>query len=454
MTHVCRYWRGAIASSQSNWTYIDSRWRQLAPLCLEHAGAAPLTVTISVPDLELSALEYLCGHRKGSLPWAQAHLRDFLQALFPHAARISHLSLSVYPPIERVVDVHPDFFASAPDLTSLEFKNRLEPAKWFPSKEAPMPSLFRNVSKLVSLHLANAPLYPTLFNIASLVELKFVGHKIYFQSFIEFLESNHSLETVVLELTFVKSSVLTAPGRKASLPRLRRLTLTCGYPIDARGLLSCLSFSRGVKIVIQESEPGRSCGDLALFLPSPPTPIQDLLAPITTIKSWHWWIYISGNDGSFSFQSSTNPQKSNQEYDLFDTGTVRQVHMQDCTPYGRIGPDDKKSWPLECLPALEVLIISGPRQGPGPIAALAKDPTLCPSLKTIALLDHMESPEAFRELESMLTEQENSTAARLHRIVIANKRRDMPDQVRSVVRLRELVRQVDIIVGQDLPDLL
>ena len=437
LTHICRHWRGAIISSTSNWTLIGTKWARLAPLCLERAGVAPLTVTISTPGVR------------------ERDLADFLRALFPHTTRISHLSLAMGSSIEGEMDKYPGFFASMPALTSLEHYRSEEPAKWFPSNEIPVPPLFQNVSKLTSLRLAQTPLYPTLFNITSLVELKFNGCGIHFRKFIGFLESNHSLETIVLELEFFGGSVSTSAERTVSLPRLRRLAITCEHSISARGLLSCLSFPSGVNIEVRECQVF-SCGNLALFLPRPPTPIQELLAPITTMKSWvnSGGFHLSGGGGSFTFNFSENPLHYDQELELFATGTVRQLHIFFDPRSSYVGPGDRRHWPFECLPALEVLIISGYRQECGPLAPLAKDPALCPSLNTIALLDYLETPEAFKGLESMLVERENSTSARLHRIVIANKKRDMPNQIQSIGRLRELVARVDTIVGDDLPDLL
>jgi len=439
LTHVCRYWREAIISSPRNWTLIGSGWQRLVPLCLERAGETPLAVGISVPSIK--------------------EKKNFVRALLPRIPRISHLSLAGFSSIEKVADDLPAFFASPmTDLTSLELDQRKAPTERFPSNEDPAPPLFRSVSKLTSLRLFRIPLYPALFNIASLVELQLTDYKIPLQKFIGFLESNFSLEIVVLNIEFVKGSVSTAPEINASLPRLRRLALTCYNAIDARGLLSCLSLPRGVDIEVHGSKQN-PCGDLASFLPCPPTPIQDILDPITTIRSWHFprQLHLFGNDGSFSFHSHSDPSRYYQEFDLFATGAVRQIHLVLNTWLRMVGPNDNISRPFEHLPALEALVLSGGRYEPGPLTALAKNPALCPSLKTVALLDCMESPEAFRELESMLTERERSTVARVHRVVIANKRRDMPNQIQSVGRLRMLVPRVDTVMGDEryeFPDLL
>lgn len=195
----------------------------------------------------------------------------FLQALLPHVSRISDLSITGYSSIDDMEIGLSDFSASSmPNLTFLELNQSVQPTQLFPSNEIPAPSLFRNVSKLESLHLTRVPLYPTLFDIPSLVELKLFGYIIHFGNFIGFLESNLTLEIVYLSLGFTKGSVSTTSERTVSLPRLQHLVLICGNPIDARGLLSCLSLPRGVDVAICASRQS-SCTSLTSFLPCPPT---------------------------------------------------------------------------------------------------------------------------------------------------------------------------------------
>ena len=157
---------------------------------------------------------------------------SFLQALIPHTSRISDLSLTGYPSIESAVR-DPSlsrFFASPiPLLTSLELEQSDQSGELFPSNEASALSLFRSVSKVKSLRLIQTPLYPTVFSITSLVELKLVGYTAPFDfgKFIGFLHSNLNFKFVTLDLQFAEESVEIAPKRKASLPQLRHLTFTC-----------------------------------------------------------------------------------------------------------------------------------------------------------------------------------------------------------------------------------
>ena len=433
LTHVCRYWRRAIVSSPRIWVSIGSRWRRLAPLCIQRSAAVPLSIKISISDI------------KGD--------EDFLQALIPHASRISGLSLTGYSSIESVVDDLPGLFTSPiSPLTSLELEQTDQPAEAFPSDEASTPPPFQNLSKLRTLYLVRTPIYPAVFNITSLVELKLVDYTspFHFGKLIEFLHSNSDLELVTLDLQFSEDSTQISPERKASLPQLRRLTFTCGSATDARALLSWVSLGHGSHITIRGSQ-SNPCVTLASFLPSPPTSIQELLTPITAIKYCSpRWLHVFGGGGQFSFQPSKRPLKLYEGFELFITRAVREFHVG---AYPLDSSGAYLSWPLGGLPALEALVLSETHLPPGSLSALAKEDPLCPSLKTIAFFDCKVAKDIVEELEEVLSKRRNSTAARLYRAVIVNTTHDLPS-LQLIHRLRKFVPRVDVGVGDELPALL
>ena len=411
---------------------MGSGWKRLVPLCLERAGAVPLIVNITVSDVGRNEM--------------------FLQALLPHVYRISHLSLTGYPSIEGVADDLPGFFAfPIPNLTSLKLEQATQPTEAFPPNQIPAPPLFRNVSKLKLLHLTRTPVYPAVFSITSLVELKLIGYTtpFHFGRFIEFLQSNRNLELVTMDLRFAEGSIQVAPERTASLPQLRRLAFTCGSATDMRGLLSCVTLRRGVSITIQGSR-SNPCADLASFLPFPCIPIRELLTPITIIKYRvsPRRLHIFSGEGELSFQSPKTGSMYN-EFNLFDTGTVREFHVNTHCPNPG---SDYLSWPLRRLPALEVLVLSETRLSPGSLFALANEPILCPSLKTIVFFDCQVTGDAIRELERVLAKRRDSTAARLYRVVIVNNTCALPN-LQLIHQLRTIVPRVDVGVGDELPDL-
>ena len=434
LTHVCRYWHKSITSSQRNWASIATAWKRLVPLCLERAGTATLAVDLSVSEV------------KGDF--------DFLVPLFSHVPRIAHLSLTEYSSVETVADDLPGFL-SAPmsSLTSLELQQTEEPADLFPSIRAPVPPVFTAVSKLKSLRLTKTPLYPPLFSIASLRELELSGYKDPFrlEQFIPFLDSNPNLEYAELDIRFLGGPGETTSVRRAFLPRLRHLSFTCSRAIDSKRLLSHVSLPRGVRIEVTSTLSDQSA-ELLLFLPSPLTPILELLHPITTIKTQVTprELQVIGGSSTFTFRSPRSPPlNAHREFTLFPTSTVREFHA-DIRPlrYSVAGVFNV----MNQLPALEILALAN-MDFPARLAkALTVEPVLCPALKTIAFLDCNIDSETVEELGEAITRRRDLIGAGLYRLVIVSSSGTILDSS-TVRKLRGSVPCVEIRVDDDFPDL-
>jgi len=434
LTHVCRYWRRSINTNPRSWASVSTGWKRFVPLCLERAGAVPLAVDITVSDIKSG--------------------ENFLEPLLSHASRIGCLRLSGYSSIEAVANDLPGFFDSPmPNLTSLELQQITEPTESFPSSDAPIPPVIQNVAKLESLRLTRTPLYPTLFRIPSLRELKLLGYTIpfHFGTFIGLLGSNLDLENVILDVQFHIDSVWAVPARKVALVRLQHLSITCSKAIDSEGLLSCLSLPRGVHLEVvfsQLTQPPNLCS----FLPSPPTNIHELLAPITTIRSRYnpWEVHLSGNNSVFSFRCSKPHSKYYDELLYFPTSAVREFHT-DIRPNPLFS--SLLSWPLRRLPALEVLAISGGPIHSGSLSALAQEPVLCPALKTIAFFDCDMTRSQVDQLEMVVVKRKETTAARLYTVVIVTKSTNASLDLELIHRLRKSIPHVEVRVDDKLPDL-
>ncbi|KAF9649538.1 hypothetical protein BDM02DRAFT_3113556 [Thelephora ganbajun] len=431
LTHVCRYWRKSIVSNPRNWALIATGWKRLVPLCLERTGAVPLAVNITVSDIK--------------------SCEDFLESLLPYTSRIGRLRLVGYSSIEATTNDLPSFFDSPiSNLTSLELQQIEEPAELFPSTTTSVPPVFQNVSKLESLRLTRTPLYPVLFRIASLRELKLIGYTtlFHFGTFIGFLASNLNLEIVVLDIKFVEGSVWTVPARKVALVRLRHLSITCAKPTDAKGLLSCITFPCGIRCEI-------FCPQWTLLdscLPSPPT-VQMVLAPITVIKfkvsprEFHAF----GNKGFLSFRGAQSTGWGiGPELYLLPTASVREFHM------------DIASWILSStalaplllqLPALETFVITNATSWSiGTFDWLGKQPSTCASLKTVAFFNCVLNTGVMKELEGAVARRKDSEVAWLYRVVIVNSTGVLPDYT-LIQQLRKHVPYVDVRVADELPDL-
>jgi len=430
LTNVCRYWRRAISSNPTSWTSIAPGWKRLVPLCLERAGEVPLAVNITVSDVKSD--------------------EDFLNSLLPHTSRIGSLRLVGFASTEAVADDLPGFFSSPMlNLTSLELHQTTEPAESFPSNEALVPPVFQNTARLVSLRLTRTPLYPTLFEISSLRELRLLGYTSPFDfgTFIGFLDSNLDLEYVVLDVQFIADSVEAARTRKVSLSRLRHLSVTCSKAIDSKGLLSSISLPSGVNIevIFTGTDPSAKLGS---FLPAPPTPIRELLAPITVMKKQLTVLQLFGNCSTFTFRSPGDG--AHGWLLLFSTTLIRELYVD---PHPHIFGDKYLSKVMKRLPALEILAISRAAVFPvGLLSALTEEPALCPVLKTIAFFDCDTNPDVMEKLGEALTRRRDSAAVRVYRVVIVNSTGAMPDRA-SIQQLRKSVPCVDVRMDDKLPDL-
>lgn len=109
---------------------------------------------------------------------------------------------------------------------------------------------------------------------------------------------------------------------------------------------------------------------------------------------------------------------------------------------------------MKRLPVLEALVVLQNHRYPGPLSALTEGPILCPSLKTIAFVDCMVTPDLFKQLEEVVVKRRHSTAASLHRVVIVNGTWSLPDVVAAICEFRMSIPCVDTVAGGELPDLL
>lgn len=396
------------------------------PLCLGRAGSVPLTVRISASSVKTD--------------------EDFLKALLPRVSRIGHLSLTGYSSIEDIERDLPGLLASpAPNLVSLELEQTGEPTGSFPAHP-----LFQNVPGLKLLHLTRTPLHPILMSATSLLELKISGCTTPFRfgDFVGFLRSNPNLEHITLGIQFHEVPAWIYPSRTVSLPRLRQLSFTSSHAMDTKGLISSISFPRGVSLEFSILQVDQNI-EIRHFLPSPPTMVRDLLAPITVVRygnSHKGEVYLSGNNSHFSFRCN-QPFPLDPAFHLFNTSAVREFHTKGSFR-GEI-----LSWPLSQLPALEALVLVDINNSSSlSLGFLADEPVLCPSLKTVAFVDCSLGSSVIGELEGVVARRNSSTAAWLHRVVVVDRAGKLPNS-RLICQLRRFVPRVDISVDEGLPDL-
>jgi hypothetical protein len=433
LTHVCRYWYKVICSSPRNWGLIGTRWRRLASLCLERAKAAPLAADIVVSESRED--------------------ESFLRALLPHVPRIGSLRLTEYSSVEAVVHDLPGLFDSPIlNLVSLELQQSEAPIHPFPSNRTPAPSVFQNVRALKSLRLTQTPIYPALFKIASLVELKLTGYTspFDFETFVTFLGSHLALELVDLDLRFAIGSVWRTPVRKVRLTRLRHLSIACPEAIDSKGLLSCIPLPRGTHLEVFFNKPGGYV-NLTSLLPSYLKGMRKLLHPISTIKTRYTppMLHLSGNNSVLSLNALGCQLALYSGISQYSTAAVREFHLN---IHPRSFTDNRLLWVLERLPALEILAIIETAFPLGAPRMLARKPLLCPSLKTIAFFNCGIPEGVIKELGNAIATRRDSFATQLYRVVIIDSTAVLPN-LKVIQRLMRSVPCVEVRADNELPDL-
>jgi len=199
-------------------------------------------------------------------------------------------------------------------------------------------------------------------------------------------------------------------ARKASLSRLQHLSITCSKEIDSRRLLSSISLPRGVHIEVTFD---RLTPKLLIdsLLPSPlPTPIHDLLTPITILKTRDesHGFQVFGNGSSFTLNSPSHLVGLGAVFELFPVAPVREIHLG-IRHFAFCG--EYVSYLISFLPALEILAIYGATVFPFELLpTLTEEPAVCPVLKTIAFFDCSTNSGATKKLGEALTRRRDSAA--------------------------------------------
>jgi len=245
-----------------------------------------------------------------------------------------------------------------------------------------------------------------------------------------------------------KSSLLRIQWRWNSLGKSPFLAFKA---IDSRRLLSSISLPRGAHIEVTFDHPAPELL-IDAFLPSPLTPIHDLLTPITIFKTRNesHGFQVFGNGSSFTFNSPSHLVGLGAVFELLPVAPVREIHLG-IRHFAFCG--DYVSYLMSFLPALEILAIYRAAVFPfGLLPTLTEEPAVCPVLRTIAFFDCNTNSGATKGLGEALTRRRDSAAVRVYRVVIVSSAGAMPDRA-SVQQLRKSVPCVDVRMDETLPDL-
>ena len=425
LTHVCRYWRDSIISTPDNWTPISNEREGLAALSLERAKAAPLTINLDLYKLELTKHP------------------QFRKLLLSNIQDTRSLSVFGFYTIGELTRGLPRIPKSMPNLRSLTLLNN-GLSEW----TRPIDPFDFSAHTLRGLSLRNIPLYPSLLSIRTLTELTLVDRNfnLHLDILLGFLEENHSLESVDLEIGFAKPSLLHSRHQTPIGNQLRHLSISCYGPMNNPALISSITLQRGAALEIDyhNAEDGWMANLLSgvsttyFKLPNPSFPT------FMEYRSSQRSIRLLGPDRSLTLRGSVNLGNVFNDSSPFTLDSIREFRLELRTQYV---PTEIH---LSSFPSLEVLAISDGADISQILSALLPNPTFCPLLKTLAFLDCCITEDFMDELAQFASDREDTTSTPLHRVVIVSSGGGSPNAA-SIERLRKRVSVVDVMEGYDLP---
>ena len=416
LTHVCRYWRESIISTPEIWTLISDKNGNMTAVCLQRAKAAPLKITLRVP------------------------LNSSFHDIFaPHLQNTQTLAVHFISTIEKLRSVFPNFPRSMPALRSLELI-RPQDTEWDRTID-PFESFLPPFERL---QLAGVPLYASLLKLGTLTEFTISNRRfnLHLDTLLDFLEGNHSLKRVTLDIYFPKTSLLQSRREIAMKNQLRYLSIGCRDTADARALISSIPLQRGASLDIHLEDEGLKLNDFlpeisAAHLSSQPSPTFFQLGHGPLTKH----ITLDGPSGKLSFFGLS--EVSFADLTVLPLANVREV----CLYYRKEATKTTRKPPAFCpshFPALETLTVDCNVDMLPVLSVLLSNSPPSPSLKTIGFLNCELSQGFMEELARFASERQNiPTSTRLHRVQIVHSDGVHPSIV-SIRKLRKYVKIVEV----------
>ena len=436
LTHVCRRWRESLISTPENWTLVSSETEDMAAVCLQRAKAAPLEITI-----------------RAVYPGEPGFL--FHRILEPYIQNTRTLAVTFLSTVEEFTEMFPNFPRSMPKLELLKLAqsnedDQMEYDDWSIDPFQPF------TSTLKSLSLDRIPLYPSLLGIRTLTELSLTydASALTLDTFLDFLEGNHSLKCADLDITF-NDPPPSNPQRQI-LNQLQYLTVASMQPMHARALATSIPLRRGAHLKISiHSDDIVAMNDIipnvfTTHLLSPPAPTFFQLE-----NGWYRTkILLRGPGGELSIRKHLG-----REDPLSDLHPLPLINVRE---FRLVHPNTTKTnipvFHPPLLPSLEALTIECNIECEIDVrrvlSILLSNPTSSPLLKTLAFLNCPLPEELIEELTGFASERKKTlTSAWLYRVLIVRQDGKFPSAA-SISKLKRYVRVVDVWMGNELPEVL
>ena len=399
LTHVCRYWRESIISTPANWTLISSRSTDLASSSLQRAKTAPLTISLDMRQVEKST--------------------GFSALIAPHIQNAKALYIRRVSSIKGLTQTLPNFPQSMPNLRSLMLFHAVVRSNEDWSTDPFGPS----IPALTSLSLISIPLYPAFLRLRTLTNLSLRNFRfnLHLDTLLDFLEENHSLESLTLYIDFTQTAFRSSQRRVPIRNRLQILIIYSTNAMDCNALISNIALKSGAHlgVTIHDHTTGPD------ILPSIIS-----MAHLSNLKSPTQMDYLPegmgvrllGPNGSFSFEalSLDDPFARLPPTYLIDVRTFQYNRAEAASSLKPI------VFSPSSLPALEKLVVYREVTISRLLSPLFSDPSSSPSLKILAFVDCDLNKDFMEELTLFASNRKSTTSAWLYRVVIASSKGIIP----------------------------
>ena len=369
----------------------------------------------------------------------------FLDLIIPYIWSSESLWIGGISSVDELIRLLPNISHSTPNLRSLRISGVTARVR---HQSVDPFGLFTPTLRYLSL--VSFPLYPSLLRLESLTELALYNSRfdLHLDILLDFLEENHSLESVILSIRFITSSLRSSRRRSPIRNRLQYLLIEYFDVMDGKALASKIALRSGAQLELCCR--GRTPGLDELLSSIPTAQFSNLSSP-TSIDygSRPRVIRLLGPNGSFSFGMPADSQVVFVEFPFLPLVDIRKFHLIYTTRSSSQIPGPV--FDLSSFPALETFTVDCDSWVSLLLSALVSNPTSLPSLKTLGFLNSVTSPNSMEVLTQFASKRKNTTSTPLERVVIVNTLRRCLPSALSIKALRKHVPAVGVSMGRELP---
>lgn len=372
--------------------------------------------------------------------------REFLNLLLPHVQRITSLSCDGFYTLEELGQTFPNFPKSMPNIRSLVLKNGSGPATQNHSVD---PFHFSaHTTTLTELSLSYVPLFPSILSLKTLTKftLDDPDFNLHIDTFLDFLEANHSLETADITIEFADAALRLSHRRKPIRTRLQHLSIAGFNGADIQTLLSGIALQKGATLSLKVYPCGEGAGLTRIFSGVSMAHFPNISSStFMEYKHSPRKIQLRGPNGSFLFDGHIDSETSFQDFPLLPLSSIRELRLE-C----------RRSWiltdfRLSLFPSLEVLAIDGGSSiSFFPHEQSTSGSTPSPLLKTLAFLDCVITEDFMAILTRVAIHRKRGPSTSLQRVVIINSKGQFIPEA-SIESLMEHVPVVELLYGREFP---